>query len=84
MSTTKLLYCKDVPQYKKWVNEYYRDIQTMQEIPSDDFANYLSDENRMHAGEFNTNFAVKELWSYVVQVKYNLLQLRDFFLISRN
>ena len=69
MPTTKLLYSKDVPNYKKWVGQYYGDIQNMSEIPSDDFANYLQDENRMHAGEFNAAFAVKELYSYAVQVK---------------
>lgn len=68
MPTTKLMYAKDVPNYKNWVKNYFGDIQSMSEIPSDDFANYLQDENRMHAGEFNTSFAVKELYSYAVQV----------------
>ena len=71
MPTTKLLYSKDVPNYKKWVAQYYGDIQKMNEIPPDDFANYLQDENRMHQGEFNSTFAVKEIYSYAVQVCLN-------------
>ena len=84
MPTTKLLYSKDVPNYKKWVAQYYGDIQKMNEIPPDDFANYLQDENRMHQGEFNSTFAVKEIYSYAVQVRFkNLVKfgdLIDYFL----
>uniref|UniRef100_A0A670KIJ4 Plexin-A2 n=1 Tax=Podarcis muralis TaxID=64176 RepID=A0A670KIJ4_PODMU len=63
--STKLLYAKDIPVYKGWVERYYRDITKMASISDQDMDAYLVEQSRQHAGEFNTLGALGELYSYV-------------------
>ncbi|XP_061470157.1 plexin-A3 isoform X1 [Rhineura floridana] len=63
--STKLLYAKDIPVYKGWVERYYRDVTKMASISDQDMDAYLVEQSRQHAGEFNTLGALGELYSYV-------------------
>ncbi|KAM7341328.1 plexin A [Cochliomyia hominivorax] len=67
--SSKLLYAKDIPEYRKWVDRYYRDIREMPPISDQDMNAMLAEESRLHTSEFNTNCALHELYTYVV--KYN-------------
>ncbi|XP_063219970.1 plexin-A1 [Bacillus rossius redtenbacheri] len=67
--SSKLLYAKDIPVYKEWVERYYCDIKTMQAISDQDMNAMLAEESRLHTSEFNTNCALHELYTYAV--KYN-------------
>uniref|UniRef100_A0A452GZI7 Plexin cytoplasmic RasGAP domain-containing protein n=1 Tax=Gopherus agassizii TaxID=38772 RepID=A0A452GZI7_9SAUR len=63
--STKLLYAKDLPGYRSWVERYYRDIARMAPISDQDMDAYLGEQSRLHAGEFNTLGALGELYQYV-------------------
>ncbi|KAG8193494.1 hypothetical protein JTE90_003709 [Oedothorax gibbosus] len=67
--SSKLLYAKDIPVYKDWVERYYRDIKNMAAISDQDMNAMLAEESRLHAHEFNTNVALYDLYAYAV--KYN-------------
>lgn len=67
--SSKLLYAKDIPVYKEWVDRYYSDIKIMQAISDQDMNAMLAEESRLHASEFNTNASLYEL--YIYAVKYN-------------
>ncbi|XP_013794744.1 plexin-A2-like [Limulus polyphemus] len=67
--SSKLLYAKDIPMYKDWVERYYKDIKKMSAISDQDMNAMLAEESRQHAHEFNTNVALYELYTYAI--KYN-------------
>lgn len=67
--SSKLLYAKDIPVYKEWVERYYSDIKIMPAISDQDMNAMLAEESRLHATEFNTNSSLYELYMYAV--KYN-------------
>lgn len=45
--SSKLLYAKDIPQYKEWVERYYKDIHTMPPISDQDMNAMLAEESRV-------------------------------------
>ncbi|XP_044257238.1 plexin A3 [Tribolium madens] len=67
--SSKLLYAKDIPCYKEWVERYYSDIKMMSAISDQDMNAMLAEESRLHTTEFNTNCALHELYTYAM--KYN-------------
>ncbi|KAL1129886.1 hypothetical protein AAG570_012830, partial [Ranatra chinensis] len=67
--SSKLLYAKDIPVYKEWVERYYSDIKVMPAISDQDMGAMLAEESRLHSSEFNTNCALHELYTYAM--KYN-------------
>ncbi|XP_055388312.1 plexin-A4 [Condylostylus longicornis] len=67
--SSKLLYAKDIPEYRRWVERYYADIREMPAISDQDMNAMLAEESRLHTTEFNTNCALHELYTYAV--KYN-------------
>ncbi|GLD48436.1 plexin-A4, partial [Lates japonicus] len=63
--SNKLLYAKDIPSYKSWVERYYSDINKMPAISDQDMNAYLAEQSRMHMNEFNTMSSLSEIYSYV-------------------
>ncbi|KAK1166950.1 plexin-A4 [Acipenser oxyrinchus oxyrinchus] len=63
--SNKLLYAKDIPSYKNWVERYYLDIGKMPIISDQDMNAYLAEQSRMHMNEFNTMSSLSEIYSYV-------------------
>ncbi|RWS29961.1 hypothetical protein B4U80_08508, partial [Leptotrombidium deliense] len=75
--SSKLLYAKDIPIYKDWVERYYRDIQTMPAISDQDMNAMLAEESRQHAYEFNTLVALNELYAYAAKYHEELIRALD-------
>lgn len=71
--SSKLLYAKDIPKYKKWVERYYQDIKMMPAISDQDMTALLTDESRQHADDFNTTAALYELYKYIQQYYEDIL-----------
>lgn len=72
--SSKLLYAKDIPIYKDWVERYYNDIGMMPPISEHDMNAMLAEESRQHAHEFNTNVSLNELYKYAIKYKEQLIQ----------
>lgn len=45
--SSKLLYAKDIPKYKKWVERYYQDVKLMPAISDQDMNTMLAEESRV-------------------------------------
>ena len=75
--SSKLLYAKDIPVYKDWVDRYYADIKAMPVISNQDMNAMLAEESRLHANEFNLNSALHELYSYAVKYNEQLILTLD-------
>ncbi|TSS48096.1 Plexin-A2 [Bagarius yarrelli] len=63
--SNKLLYAKDIPNYKNWVERYYADISRLPVISDQDMNAYLAEQARLHSHEFNMLSALNEIYSYV-------------------
>ncbi|XP_077324844.1 plexin-A4 [Lithobates pipiens] len=75
--SNKLLYAKDIPSYKNWVERYYSDIAKMPAISDQDMNAYLAEQSRMHMNEFNTMSALSEIYSYVGKYSEEILTALD-------
>ncbi|XP_029471016.1 plexin-A4 isoform X1 [Rhinatrema bivittatum] len=75
--SNKLLYAKDIPSYKNWVERYYSDIGKMPAISDQDMNAYLAEQSRMHMNEFNTMSALSEIFSYVGKYSEEILTALD-------
>lgn len=47
--SSKLLYAKDIPSYRSWVDRYYSDIGNMSAISDQDMNAMLAEESRVSA-----------------------------------
>jgi len=54
--SSKLLYAKDIPVYKEWVERYYSDIKVMPAISDQDMNAMLAEESRVFVYHFSYNF----------------------------
>uniref|UniRef100_A0A665TBD2 Plexin-A1 n=1 Tax=Echeneis naucrates TaxID=173247 RepID=A0A665TBD2_ECHNA len=71
--SNKLLYAKDIPNYKNWVERYYSDISRMPAISDQDMSAYLAEQSRLHANQFNSMSALHEIYSYIIKYKDEIL-----------
>ncbi|XP_011600897.1 plexin-D1 [Takifugu rubripes] len=62
--TNKLLYAKEIPEYKKRVQLYYQQIQEMSPLSEQEMNAHLAEESRKYRNEFNTNLALTEIYKY--------------------
>ncbi|XP_059397407.1 plexin-A1-like isoform X3 [Carassius carassius] len=71
--SNKLLYAKDIPNYKNWVERYYSDIARMPAISDQDMSAYLAEQSRLHLSQFNSMSALHEIYSYIAKYKDEIL-----------
>uniref|UniRef100_F7ETF0 Plexin-A1 n=1 Tax=Monodelphis domestica TaxID=13616 RepID=F7ETF0_MONDO len=71
--SNKLLYAKDIPNYKSWVERYYSDIAKMPAISDQDMSAYLAEQSRLHLSQFNSMSALHEIYSYITKYKDEIL-----------
>ncbi|XP_077471088.1 plexin-A1-like isoform X1 [Stigmatopora argus] len=71
--SNKLLYAKDIPNYKNWVERYYADISRMPAISDQDMSAYLAEQSRLHLSQFNSMSALHEIYSYIIKYKDEIL-----------
>ncbi|KAK1803364.1 hypothetical protein P4O66_004027 [Electrophorus voltai] len=71
--SNKLLYAKDIPNYKNWVERYYSDISRMATISDQDMSAYLAEQSRLHLSQFNSMSALHEIYSYISKYKDEIL-----------
>nr|XP_009938278.1 PREDICTED: plexin-D1 [Opisthocomus hoazin] len=62
--TNKLLYAKEIPEYRKIVQRYYKQIHDMPPLSEQEMNAHLAEESRKYRNEFNTNVAMAEIYKY--------------------
>ncbi|XP_061187688.1 plexin-B-like isoform X2 [Saccostrea echinata] len=63
--SNKLLFAKDIPQYKCLVEKYFEDIRAMPAVSDQDLSAYLNEVSRMATDRFTKENALHELYNYV-------------------
>ncbi|XP_072136856.1 plexin-D1 isoform X1 [Mobula birostris] len=71
--TNKLLYAKEIPEYKKAVQSYYKEIQEMITLSEQEMNAHLAEESRKYQNEFNTNFAMAEIYKYAKRYRSQVM-----------
>ncbi|VVC42163.1 Sema domain,IPT domain,Immunoglobulin E-set,Immunoglobulin-like fold,Plexin repeat,WD40/YVTN [Cinara cedri] len=67
--SNKLLFAKDIPQYRETVLRFYSNIQKLPKITDQELSTYLQQMSVSHLGQFHIVSALKEL--YIYASKYN-------------
>ncbi|CAM4713171.1 unnamed protein product [Leuciscus chuanchicus] len=75
--TNKLLYAKEIPEYKKRVQNYYRQIQEMAPLSEQEMNAHLAEESRKYRNEFNTNLALTEVYKYAKKYRSQVASALD-------
>uniref|UniRef100_A0A3P8U4N1 Plexin C1 n=1 Tax=Amphiprion percula TaxID=161767 RepID=A0A3P8U4N1_AMPPE len=63
--TNKLLYAKDIPQFKLEVKAYYKQIREQSPMTGTEFKAFLQEESKKHENEFNEAAALRELYKFI-------------------
>ncbi|KAJ3586170.1 hypothetical protein NHX12_012571 [Muraenolepis orangiensis] len=71
--SNKLLYAKDIPNYKSWVERFYYDISRMPAISDQDMSAYLAEQSRLHLSQFNRMSALHHIYTYIAKYKDQIL-----------
>ncbi|XP_056129309.1 LOW QUALITY PROTEIN: plexin-D1 [Lampris incognitus] len=71
--TNKLLYAKEIPEYKKRVQCYYKQIQEMAPLSEQEMNAHLAEESRKYRNEFNTNLALTEIYKYAKKYRIQVV-----------
>ncbi|XP_061158156.1 plexin-D1 [Syngnathus typhle] len=71
--TNKLLYAKEIPEYKKRVQCYYKQIQEMAPLSEQEMNAHLAEESRKYRNEFNTNLALTEIYKYAKRYRHQVV-----------
>ncbi|XP_065211804.1 plexin-A2-like [Planococcus citri] len=84
-ATSKLLYAKEIPFYRRWVEKYYADIKKMPKISPQDMSAMLRVESQTHAVGFDVNVSTYELYKYADKYKEKLITaLKDDQLVQED
>uniref|UniRef100_A0A9J8AFJ6 Plexin D1 n=1 Tax=Cyprinus carpio carpio TaxID=630221 RepID=A0A9J8AFJ6_CYPCA len=75
--TNKLLYAKEIPEYKKRVQCYYKQILEMAPLSEQEMNAHLAEESRRYRNEFNTNLAVMEVYKYAKKYRNQVVSALD-------
>uniref|UniRef100_A0A915PJ57 Sema domain-containing protein n=1 Tax=Setaria digitata TaxID=48799 RepID=A0A915PJ57_9BILA len=76
--SSKLLFAKDIYQYRDWVDRYYAEIRQMPSITDQDMNALLAEESRSHSRDrFHIFSALNELYKYLEQYKESLREELD-------
>ncbi|XP_078341905.1 plexin-B-like isoform X5 [Crassostrea virginica] len=63
--SNKLLFAKDIPQYKGLVEKYFQDIKAMPVVSDQDLSAYFNEVSRMATDRFTKENALHELYNYI-------------------
>uniref|UniRef100_A0A8C3I8U5 Plexin B2 n=1 Tax=Chrysemys picta bellii TaxID=8478 RepID=A0A8C3I8U5_CHRPI len=62
--SNKLLYAKEISNYKKMVEDYYKGIRQMVQVSDQDMNTHLAEISRAHTDSLNTLVALHQLYQY--------------------
>uniref|UniRef100_A0A8C0P8Y2 Plexin-D1 n=2 Tax=Canis lupus familiaris TaxID=9615 RepID=A0A8C0P8Y2_CANLF len=71
--TNKLLYAKEIPEYRKIVQRYYKQIHDMTPLSEQEMNAHLAEESRKYQNEFNTNVAMAEIYKYAKRYRTQIM-----------
>ncbi|ELT99438.1 hypothetical protein CAPTEDRAFT_157592 [Capitella teleta] len=75
--SSKLLFAKDIPRYRKQVSQYYRNVQEMPPVNDRDMTQAMTELSMTNVTDFNVSVALKELYKYSMQYSFELIEALD-------
>lgn len=75
--SNKLLFAKDIPQYRKMVRQFYRDIARLPQISDQEINTAMQQLSVQQSDEFDTIAALKELYIYVTKYWDEIIHALD-------
>lgn len=75
--SNKLLFAKDIPNYRKMVDGYFRSIRDMKPVSDQELNSYLVAVSRAYPGKVYKSSALKELYTYISKYKTELMDILE-------
>uniref|UniRef100_A0A336MLE9 CSON001779 protein n=1 Tax=Culicoides sonorensis TaxID=179676 RepID=A0A336MLE9_CULSO len=75
--SNKLLFAKDIPQYREMVARFYAEIQQQPQISDQEMSTAMQQLSMRQNEEFDTMVALKELYIYVTKYRDQILDSLD-------
>ncbi|KAK6619958.1 hypothetical protein RUM44_006358 [Polyplax serrata] len=72
--SNKLLFAKDIPQYRDMVSHFYCDIHMLPQITDQEMSTAMQQLSVSQAGEFDVIAALKELYIYVARYNVQIIE----------
>lgn len=67
--SNKLLFAKDIPQYREMVKQFYREVSKLPQITDQEMGTAMQQLSVQQSDEFDTIAALKELYIYVTKYR---------------
>ncbi|XP_018410723.1 PREDICTED: plexin-D1 [Nanorana parkeri] len=81
--TNKLLYAKEIPEYRKIVQKYYQQLKEMSPLSEQEMNAHLAEESRKYYNKFNTNVAVAEIYKYAKKYRSQIVSALEANPVTR-
>uniref|UniRef100_A0A1B0DHC7 IPT/TIG domain-containing protein n=1 Tax=Phlebotomus papatasi TaxID=29031 RepID=A0A1B0DHC7_PHLPP len=75
--SNKLLFAKDIPQYREMVKVFYREVGRLPQISDQEMGTAMQELSVQQNDEFDTIAALKELYIYVTKYRDQILDTLD-------
>ncbi|XP_040214790.1 plexin-D1 [Rana temporaria] len=81
--TNKLLYAKEIPEYRKIVQKYYQQIKEMSPLSEQEMNAHLAEESRKYQNKFNTNVAIAGIYKYAKKYRSQIVSALEANPVTR-
>ena len=81
--SNKLLFAKDIPNYREMVSHFYCDIQMLPQITDQEMSTAMQQLSVSQIGEFDVVAALKELYIYVNKYS-DQVRAKNFYYCKKN
>ncbi|XP_054745360.1 plexin-B isoform X1 [Anastrepha obliqua] len=75
--SNKLLFAKDIPQYRKMVKQFYREVSRLPQISDQEMNTAMQQLSVQQSDEFDMIAALKELYIYVTKYRDEIMHALD-------
>ncbi|KAH8403954.1 hypothetical protein KR215_006911, partial [Drosophila sulfurigaster] len=75
--SNKLLFAKDIPNYRVMVKEFYRDVARLPQISDQEMSTAMQQLSIQQNEEFDTISALKELYIYITKYREQIMDALD-------
>lgn len=75
--SNKLLFAKDIPNYRRMVKDFYRDVARLPQISDQEMSTAMQQLSVQQNAEFDTISALKELYIYITKYREQIMDALD-------
>uniref|UniRef100_UPI00358FF6A5 plexin-D1 isoform X2 n=1 Tax=Myxine glutinosa TaxID=7769 RepID=UPI00358FF6A5 len=75
--TNKLLFAREIPEFKKLVQDYYEEVQQLPPLSEQEVNSYMAEDSLRYGEVFNTKYAASEIYKYLVRYRHQVLEAME-------